>query len=180
MQGLHIRIPSALPGLAEEARHVLAVWACASLSEPLVSGLLNGRDNTHVRGPSKPARSRGLHQKEFSDRKRGSRRVLLWKAVGRAGFAGATWVRPVGRDGGASGGQAGRGICCRTLRVHRPPTQGFRGANKAANQRQETGTSTRGPGSPPPTAPQQAHPSPNTRAAGPSISHPGADIHKSH
>lgn len=64
------------------------------------------------------------------------------------GFAGATWVRPVGRDGGACGGQAGGGICCRTLSAHRPATQGFRGPNKAANQRQETGTSRRGPGSP--------------------------------
>ena len=81
--------------------------------------------------------------------------------MGRAGFAGATWVRPVGRDGGASGGQAGGGICCRTLSMHRPAKQGFRGPDKAANQQQETGTSRRGPGSPlPPPRYSDAPPPP--------------------
>ena len=73
------------------------------LSAPRVSGLLNAPDSTHIRGQSKPARSRGSQQKEFSDG-RASLSILLWMQVGWAGCAGATWGRAVGRGGDASGG----------------------------------------------------------------------------
>lgn len=60
------------------------------------------------------------------------------------GGGGAGWmcrgpwvVGAVGRGGGASGGQAGSGICSRTLSMHGLVRQGFRGPNKAGNQQQQ-------------------------------------------
>ena len=149
------------------------------LSAPRVSGLLNAPDSTHIRGQSKPARSRGSQQKEFSDG-RASLSVLLWMQVGWAGCAGATWGRAVGRGGDASGGPG----CPRNLLRSSQHAQACRvGVQRpkwscqpaAEEDLEETGgqplggtdSPSRGAAPPPPP------PASSTQAAKPSISHPG-------
>lgn len=113
--------------------------------------------------PSQPPGSRAIAQKGVSDCRRGNWEDSAQKGVGQPGLAGAMWVRTVGRAGEPLGGQAGGGICSELSGMHRPARQGTTDSPPRC-------------GAPPPPA----RPSPDTRAAKPSISHPGTDIHKSH
>lgn len=72
----------------------------------------------------------------FQAEKEESGRALPLKRVGRPGFGGTTWVREVGQEevGQEEEVPLGPGWqwnLLRTLNVHRPARDGFRGTNKA-------------------------------------------------
>lgn len=144
----------------------------------------------------KPEGCQSLHEagvcikRNFQTERQEVGKFLRWEGVALAGFAGATRVRAAaGRDWGALGAW---------LPVEFAPElsacTGLPGRGSEAQTKLGTRSSRRGGpqemGGPSPGAltphlgaaplPQQAHPSPNPRAAKPSISHPGTDIHKSH